>query len=149
MMPVQDDEDGIVCRVLPNGDVVCDKVPDTMESGRSAMMAIAADGNPVAKSGPPSLDDLPAGNWGPNKTKLAAYLLEVLAQSDLPDDIIPRRGGEIVDSTKQLLAPIPPSILLYNYSTQPANVMGAYYLNKADLVQMQRMYEIFKNPKKP
>jgi hypothetical protein len=95
------------------------------------------------------VDALPQGEWGPNKIKLAARILEVLGASDLPDDIIPRRSGEIVDSTRQLLAPLPPSILLYNYSTQPANVMGAYYLNKADLVQMQRMYQIFSNPKQP
>lgn len=111
-------------------------------------MMVSADDS-VSTFGPPSLDELPTGEWGPNKKKLAARILEALGNSDLPDDIIPRRSGEIVDSVKQLLAPVPPSILLYNYSTQPANVMGAYYLNKADLVQMQRMYQIFSNPKQP
>ena len=147
-MPVYDDGDGIVCRVLPDGNVICEKVEET-STGPGAAMMISAHGVASPISSPPSLDSLPEGTWGPNKKELAARLLEVLAQSDLPDDKIPRRSGEIVDSTKQLLAPLPPSILLYNYSTQPANVMGAYYLNKADLVQMQRMYQIFQHPKEP
>ncbi|MEO7363478.1 MAG: hypothetical protein ABI120_24300 [Gemmatimonadaceae bacterium] len=147
-MPVYDDDPGVVCRVLPDGDVICEKVSDT-QSGPITAMMISADGKALPISGPPSLDSLPAGTWGPNKTKLAARLLEVLAQSDLPDDRVPRRSGEIVDSVKQLLTALPPSILLYNYSVQPANVMGAYYLNKADLVQMQRMYQVFSHPKEP
>lgn len=146
-MRVYDDDTGLVCRVLPDGEVICEKVPDTMVE---APVAMFISGESAAKSfGPPTVDEPVPANWGPHKKKLAAMIMQVLNESELPDDIIPRRGGEIVDSVKQLLAPLPPSILLYNYSTQPANVMGAYYLNKADLVQMQRMYELFKNPKKP
>lgn len=146
-MRVYDDGDGIVCRVLPDGEVVCDKVPD--QATGPVAMVISADAAEAAQADQSFVDALPEGNWGPNKIKLAVSILAVLGANDLPDERIPRRSGEIVDSVKQLLAPLPPSILLYNYSTQPANVMGAYYLNKADLVQMQRMYELFKNPKMP
>jgi hypothetical protein len=93
---------------------------------------------------------LPKGNWGPNKIKLALRILEVLAESDLPDTPnIPRRAGEIVDATRYLLAEKPPSILLFNYSELPADVVGAFFQNKAELVQMQRLYGTFKNPKQP
>jgi len=90
----------------------------------------------------------PNADWGPNKLKLALALLETLAESTLPDTPhIPRRAGEIVESTKMLLAKTPPSILLYNYSSQPADVIGAYFLNKTELVRMQRLYDTFKDPK--
>ncbi|MBP6775480.1 MAG: hypothetical protein KA154_21005, partial [Gemmatimonadaceae bacterium] len=83
-----------------------------------------------------------------NKLKLALALLETLAESTLPDEPhIPRRAGEIVESTKMLLAKTPPSILLYNYSSQPADVIGAYFLNKTELVRMQRLYDTFRDPK--
>lgn len=142
------DDPGIVCRVMPDGNVICEKVDPTCPSPIAAMM-ISAESGTSRNYGPAFADSLPQGNWGPNKIALAARLLEVLAENDLPDEKIPRRSGEIVDSVKQLLAPLPPSILLYNYSTQPANVMGAYYLNKADLVEMQRMYQLFSHPKEP
>lgn len=148
-MPVTDPDDpGIVCRVMPDGNVVCESVSTSCPSPIAAMM-ISAEPGTSRNVRPDFAASLPQGNWGPNKIALAARLLEVLAENDLPDERIPRRSGEIVDSVKQLLAPLPPSILLYNYSTQPANVMGAYYLNKADLVEMQRMYALFAHPKQP
>jgi hypothetical protein len=86
-------------------------------------------------------------NWGPNKVQLALSILEVLNDSRLPDEPnIPRRSGEIVDTVKLLLAKTPPSIVLYNYSTQPADVVGAYFLNKAQLVNMQQLYKEFATP---
>ena len=75
-------------------------------------------------------------------------MIETLGESTLPDDPnIPRRAGEIVQSIKFLLDKEPPSILLYNYSTQPADIIGAFFLNKAELVRMQRLFDTFKSPK--
>ena len=114
------------------------------------MMRVAASSDRL----PESVDEhfinaLPAGAWGPNKIALARRIVEVIGNSTLPDDRVPRRAGESVDSVRQLLAPVPPSMLLYNYSQLPANVMGAYFLNKADLVRMQEMFQIFQHPKQP
>ncbi|MGV3709710.1 MAG: hypothetical protein ACO1Q7_12815 [Gemmatimonas sp.] len=147
-MSFGDDEPGIVCRVTPEGEVICEKVLESSTLDGHVHVAKSAGG--LSKKTDAKLKDaLPKGKWGPNKIRLAARLLEELAKSDLPDDRIPRRSGEIVDSAKQLLAPEPPSILLYNYSTLPANVMGAYFLNKADLVRMQQMFKTFEHPKQP
>lgn len=134
-----DDGPPIVCRVTPDGDVVCE--PATMQEdmqprpeaqkGLEALLKTAYDG----------------ANWGPNKVQLALSILEVLNDSRLPDEPnIPRRSGEIVDTVKLLLAKTPPSIVLYNYSTQPADVVGAYFLNKAQLVNMQQLYKEFATP---
>jgi hypothetical protein len=148
-MPFGDDEPGIVCRVTEEGEVVCERVQDAMTS-ESAVRVAKSKGGLSKKAVDSNLKAaLPKGEWGPNKTRLAQRLLEVLAASDLPDDRIPRRSGEIVDSAVQLLAEVPPSILLYNYSKLPANVMGAYFLNKADLVRMQEMFKTFEHPKTP
>ncbi|MEO7360448.1 MAG: hypothetical protein ABI120_08960 [Gemmatimonadaceae bacterium] len=148
-MSYGDDETGIVCRVTPDGDVICDRVVQST-TPREAMMHVA-DALPDTSSNFEErfVNSLPAGDWGPNKTELARRILGVLGNCDMPDARIPRRSGEIVDSVKQLLTPVPPSILLYNYSQLPANVMGAYFLNKADLVRMQEMFQIFQNPKQP
>lgn len=147
-MSYGDDEPGIVCRVTAEGEVICDKVLSC--TGQSAMIRVADSSDGLSESADTRFKALvPAGEWGPNKIKLALRILEVLGASDLPEENIPRRSGEIVDSCRQLLAPVPPSILLYNYSTLPANVMGAYFLNKADLVRMQQMFQTFEHPKQP
>ncbi len=147
-MPDGDDEEGIVCRVLPDGEVICEKVYGSA-SFEGAVRVAKSSGGRSKKANAKLKDVLPPGAWGENKIKLAARLLEVLGASDLPDAQIPRRSGECVDSVRQLLAPLPPSILLYNYSTLPANIMGAFYLNKADLVRMQQIFKTFENPKTP
>ena len=147
MPQVGDGEDGIVCRVMPDGEVVCDKV---FETSPTVAMAVASDKDGLSENPTTALAKvLPEGEWGPNKIQLALRCLEVIGASNLPDARVPARAGEIVDSIKQLLAPLPPSILLYNYSTPPANVMGAYYLNRGDVVSMQQVFKIFENPKTP
>ena len=40
-----------------------------------------------------------------------------------------------------------PSILLFSYSTQPADVVGAFFQNKAELARMQKLFDTFKSPK--
>jgi hypothetical protein len=134
------DDPPVVCRVTPDGEVICE---------------------PVSPGGPVSTDAAvqkqveaalrqasPKGEWGPNKVELAIRIIEALGKSTLPDaPNIPRRAGEIVASIEMLLAKEPPSILLYNYSAQPADVVGAYFLNKSELVRMQRLYDTFKSPK--
>ena len=155
-MTIGDDEPGIVCYVTPEGEVVCEDVmrsasQDALRSTHRGLARVIDASDGVSDNASPALKSaLPAGTWGPNKIKLAQRILEVLASSDLPDDSgVPRRAGEIVDSVKHLLGSVPPSILLYNYSTQPANVMGAYYQNKGDLVRMQQVFKTFEHPKKP
>lgn len=142
-MPTDDPGPPVVCRITPDGEVVCEPVnPETPEfEQRSAVRR--------AKHGADALlrELVPEGQWGPNKVDLALRILEVLGESTLPDTPnIPRRSGEIVDSVRLLLAHDPPSMLLYNYSTLPADIVGAYYLNRGELVQMQRLYDTFKNP---
>ena len=143
-----DDDPGIVCRVTADGEVICEKVPDGSQSAAMMRVSDSAE-NPSENFNERFVNSLPAGEWGPNKIALARHVLEVMGLNSLPDQRIPRRSGEIVDSVKQLLALNPPSILLYNYSQLPANVMGAYFLNKADLVRMQEMFQIFQHPKTP
>lgn len=147
-MAFGDDEPGIVCRVTAEGEVICERIPDGSQSAEP-MRVVDTSESLSENFNKRFVNSLPAGEWGPNKIALARHILEVLGHNDLPDERIPRRSGEIVDSVKQLLTPIPPSILLYNYSQLPANVMGAYFLNKADLVRMQEMFQIFQHPKKP
>jgi len=148
-MPYGDDEPGIVCRVTAEGEVVCEKVMECPPP-TSAMMRVGTSSDGLSET----IDDqfinaLPEGEWGPNKIALARRLVQIVGASNLPDEKISRRAGESVDSVRQLLMPVPPSILLYNYSQLPANVMGAFFLNKADLVRMQEMFQIFQHPKQP
>ncbi|MBC8088836.1 MAG: hypothetical protein H7Z40_16345 [Phycisphaerae bacterium] len=154
-MSVGDPEDGVVCWMTPDGNVICDRVLQAVECAPLAMFVASSDSeSPDAKSrtsnqGSPNQSFVFPESWGPNKQELACRILEVLNLSTMPDESIPRRSGEIVDTVKRLLAPVPPSIMLYNYSTQPADVLGAYYLNKGDLVKMQQMFKIFEHPKQP
>lgn len=128
----------MVCRVTPDGDVICEKGTEPEQPTLDAI---------TRSNLTDALDAAFPGAWGPNKIKLALAILKVLADTELPDSPnIPRRSAPIVDSVFQLLAPIPPAILLYNFSELPANVMGAYFLNKADLVRMQRMFQLFQFP---
>ena len=145
-MAFGDDGPGIVCWMTVEGEVICERVFEGSSTPEPVGLAKSS-GGLSDKADAEFQEHLPKGNWGPNKVKLARRLLEVLAASDLPDDKISRRAGESVDSVRQLLAPVPPSILLFNYSTLPANVMGAYFLNKADLVRMQQMFKTFEHPK--
>lgn len=137
-----DDENPVVCRVTPQGDVICEPV--------AVLTAVVAD--PKARQ---SLSDsieaaFPGCAWGPNKFLLAMNILDVLCKSKLPDTPnIPRRSGEIVNTVGMLMEAEPPSVLLYTYSTLPADVVGAFFLNKADLVKMQRLYDTFKSPRLP
>lgn len=155
-MPVGDDEDGVVCWMTPDGNLICERVLTSAECAPIAMFVAASDSLSSDAKSVPSKDALKASgsfvfpeSWGPNKKELACRILETLNASTMPDDSIPRRSGEIVDSVMRLLAPVPPSIMLYNYSTQPADVVGAYYLNKGDLVKMQQIFKTFEHPKKP
>ena len=143
-MSTEDDDPPVVCRVTADGEVICDPVTGPASSRMRAlidpaMLQQAADFVKAAS---------PDGSWGPNKIKLLLGIIEALGKSTLPDEPnIPRRSGEIIQSMKFLLDKQPPSILLYNYSTQPADVVGAFFQNKADLVRMQKLYDTFKSPK--
>lgn len=134
-----DDGPPVVCHLTSEGEVVC----------TPASLSDDTPPRPAAHKGLRAL--LKAAyhldNWGPNKLQLALAVLEVLDTSTLPDEPnIPRRAGEIVDTVKLLLQKDPPSMVLYNYSTLPADVVGAYFLNKAQLVNMQTLYKEFATP---
>lgn len=134
-----DDGPAVICRVTADGEVVCEPVIGPTQTTLDAETQKQVEST--------LRHAFPKGDWGPNKLKLALALLDTLSKTTLPDDPnIPRRSGEIVDSVKMLLDKQPPSIILYNYSSQPADVVGAYFLNKAELVSMQRLFETFKKP---
>lgn len=156
MPQVGDPDDGIVCWVTADGNVICNNVFMSADCTPPLAMFVASSDSASAESkkqptreGASDSSFVFPESWGPNKKELACRLLEALNDSKLPDETIPRRAGEIVDTTMRLLAPLPPSIMLYNYSTQPADVLGAYYLNKGDLVKMQQMFKLFEHPKQP
>ena len=139
VLPAMPDDPPIVCRVTPDGEVVCEPVNPGGDSPADPAMQKQVEAT--------LRQAFPKSEWGPNKVALAIRILETLGQSSLPDDPnIPRRAGEIVASVELLLGKQPPSILLFNYSTQPADVVGAWLQNKAELVRMQRLYEAFKSP---
>lgn len=134
-----DDGPPIVCHLTPDGEIVCEP----------ATLADDTPSSPSARKGLQALvkTAYDVDNWGPNKLQLALAILEVLNASKLPDaPNIPRRAGEIVDTVKLLLEKDPPSMVLYNYSTLPADVVGAYFFNKAQLVNMQTLYREFATP---
>lgn len=139
-MGIEDDDPPVVCRVTPDGEVICDPV-----TGPEASMVDPATQKEVEAFARSVSAD---GEWGPNKLNLLIGIIQALGASQLPDEPnIPRRSGEIIQAMKFLLDKDPPSILLFNYSTQPADVVGAFFQNKAELVRMQRLFETFKSPK--
>ncbi len=131
----------VVCRVTADGEVICD-------SG-TAMTTVPHDESTRVNLGNAIQAAFP-GDWGPNKIQLALNLLNVLGQSTIPDTPnVPRRAAAVLDSARDLMSPQPPSIMLFNFSEQPADVLGAWFQNRAELVRMQKMYEIFKRPMQP
>jgi hypothetical protein len=136
-----DSDPPIVCRVTADGEVICETPPpDSVAAMRAADSTEFA--AVLAKS-------FPGVEWGPQRTELALRLLATLAESKLPDARIARRAGQSVGAVKDLLRPEPPSILLFNYSEQPADVMGAWFLNKAQLARMQRVIRQFEKTVEP
>jgi hypothetical protein len=122
-------DDPVTCYVTPEGDVICDSAS-------------------LVNISPATVSAIPEkiSSWGPNKTQLLLNFIEVLDTSTLPDANVARRGSPIVQSAKQLLATEPPSILLFNFSKQPGDVMGNYFLNKAEIVRMHQVAEQFQKP---
>lgn len=135
---IADPDEPMVCIIDERGELVCSPSSDTVE-----VISDASTRQQLEKSIAGAFRD---GEWGENKLKLALNFLSMLAKARIADADIPRRSGDVVDAGRYLLSKEPPSIMLFNYSSQPANVVGAYYLNKADLVQMQRLFDQFKDP---
>ena len=134
-----EDDPPVVCRVTPEGEVICDPVINP-----EASLIDPAKQKQVEEF----LKSVSGGEWGPNKIALLFGIIDALGKSTLPDEPnIPRRAGEIIQSMKFLLDKDPPSILLFNYSTQPADVVGAFFQNRAELVRMQKLFDTFKSPK--
>jgi hypothetical protein len=130
-----------ICRVTPDGEVICENPPkyDAAVYQRAEATSFAA---VLAKT-------VPDGDWGPNKVKLLLELAVVLGQVKLEDASIPRRAGQCAQAVIDLLRPEPPSILLFNYSQQPGDVMGAWFQNKAELMRMQRVLQHFQKTVRP
>jgi hypothetical protein len=135
------DDPPLICRVTAEGDVICDG-PPTLDAAVRSRADDAKFADTLARV-------FPEGGWGPNKLELALGLLATLSESKLPDDRIVRRAGQSVRALQDLLLPTPPSILLFNYSEQPANVMGAWYLNRTELARMQRVIAQFAKTVEP
>lgn len=129
----------IVCRLTPDGDVVCEPAPvDSSITGDAAATLEAA----IAKV-------FPGAQWGPERTRLAIGLIETIATATLPNDRVPRRAGQCIGAVQDLLRESPPSVLLFNYSQQPGDVMGAWYLNQAKLMRMQQVLRQFEHTVAP
>jgi len=136
-----DDDPPLICRVTADGEVICEGPPVLDAAMRVRAKEVQFE-DTLARL-------VPDGTWGPQKFELALRLLVALGESKLPDDHIVRRAGQSVRALQDLLLPTPPSILLFNYSEQPANVMGAWFQNKAELARMQRVVAQFSKTVQP
>jgi hypothetical protein len=134
-----DTDPPIVCRLTPDGDVICEPAPiDASVTGEPAALLEAA----ITKV-------FPGAEWGPERTRLAIGLIEAIANAKLPNDRVPRRAGQCIGAVQDLLLETPPSMLLFNYSQQPGDVMGAWYLNQAKLMRMQQVLRQFEHTVAP
>lgn len=136
-----DEDPPLICRVTPEGEVICEG-PISLDAAVVARADAVQFDATLAKL-------FPDASWGPHKRELALRLLQALGEAKLPDDRIVRRAGQSVRALMDLLLPTPPSILLFNYSEQPANVMGAWFLNKAELARMKRVIAQFAHTVEP
>jgi len=136
-----DEDPPLICRVTHDGEVICEG-PISLDAAVQARADSLQFDATLAKL-------FPEGSWGPHKRALALRLLQALGEAKLPDDRIVRRASQSVRAVMDLLLPTPPSILLFNYSEQPANVMGAWFQNKAELARMQRVIAQFAHTVEP
>lgn len=139
----------IVCRLTPEGDLICEPAPGDAAAARLASATGDATGDAAVLLGDAIAKAFPGVAWGPERTRLAVGLIEALASAALPDDRVPRRAGQCIGAVRDLLRDEPPSILCFNYSQQPADVFGAWYLNRAQLARMQRVLRQFETPVQP
>lgn len=139
----------IVCRLTPDGDLICEPAPVDAAAARHATTTRDSAGDAAALLEDAIAKVFPGAEWGPERTRLAVGLIEALATSALPDDRVPRRAGQCIGAVRDLLRDEPPSILCFNYSQQPADVFGAWYLNRAQLARMQRVLRQFEDPVQP
>ena len=115
------------CHVTPQGEVVCDDiiVRDPVPIAEAIGLALQTKGVDVPRE----------------KLLLIARLaLEVLA-SPLDDACIGWRADDAVGSVNQILAQDAPLMLLFKYSTLPANIMATYFDNKGDFIQLQKVLQ--------
>lgn len=134
-----------VCYVDGKGQLVCPPKPSTLRtySAQQEEMASALMSGMVEGEGH-------TGGISREYLELALALLETVARNrrNVPPEKLHERRDEIVQSVELLLQEgAPPSLLAYRFSTEPADVLGAYFLNKANLVQMRNALEEFDRPK--
>jgi hypothetical protein len=132
-----------VCYVDAKGQVICvDEIDDqlSLDTNDAAWMArhLAARANVAPEQVPPAY-------W-----ELGLKVLKVIGESmgNVPPNELAYRTEEILGAVRMLLRKgDPPSMLAFQFDTQPGDVFGAYNLNKAELVYMHRTLEHFKTPK--
>ena len=89
---------------------------------------------------------------GANGIELIARFIELVNAAKIDDKCIGWRAPEIQESVALLLRERPPAMLLYHFSTLPANVLATYYLHVGQPVNaayITRQYETTKPACKP
>jgi len=132
-----------VFKVSPEGNVEC--VEDY------AFTAIPAESlERAAALAQAAMDLVTTTSW--EKLELAIHLLRMLKDSTLPDTSFPDRKIVILNSVKELLEPEvgetpdrskPVSMLLYNFSTLPAQALGPWVLAKQNQQVLNALYDTF------
>jgi hypothetical protein len=129
-----------VCTVSPQGNVECPTGVDDLD------LPAEKDARELLEQ---QIETAFGVAFGSEKLRLARNLLAVLANSTLPNVNIGNRRLEIVNAVNMLLSPTlatggetvqPPSILLFNYSTLPAQALGPWILTKQGLGAVQALY---------
>lgn len=131
-----------VCKVRPDGEIVCD-------DERSFVIApLTSEARAAFEQ---SISTLFPGTWGPNKIDLALRLFTLLGSSPLPDANVGARAKHVLGSVDYLLATVngtstpeePPSILLFDFSTLPAQALGPWVLARRGHAALDALYEQF------
>lgn len=132
-----------VFKVSPDGNVEC--VTDY------ALTAVPEDYSEKAVAFAQASIDL-ASTGSSEKLDLAIHLLRMLKDSALEDTSVSNRKGAILNTVKELLEPevgtapnrsTPSSMLLYNFSTLPAQALGPWVLARQNLQVLNELYDTF------
>lgn len=81
------------------------------------------------------------------RLKLILQAAEAVVNSPLSDSRLTDRAGDAIGSLRYALAETAPNIFMYMYYPTPAEIMAAYYLNKARYREMHRVLEDYETLK--
>ncbi len=76
-----------------------------------------------------------------DRLKLILQAAEVVVDSPLTDSCLTKRAGDAIGSFEYALGTAAPNIFMYMYHPTPAEIMAAYYLNKARYREMHKVLE--------